>query len=363
MKIQDVINRIETYAPLHFQESYDNSGIQVGNSSMEVKGILLTIDITEEVLEEAVIKGCNLVIAHHPLIFLSQKKITGSNYIQRCIIFAIKHDITIYASHTNMDKVRKGVSWKMAEKINLKRCKPLAIENEYRLKLVTFVPNKQTEQVANALYKAGAGIIGNYSSCSYRSSGLGSFKASDKCHPFCGNINEYHIEPEDRLEVILDPQIKEKVIEALLETHPYECPAYDLYESKESGECGLGCIGELDAPTDAMTFLKLIKKTFKTDSIKYTSLPNHPIKKIALCGGAGIELLPQAKEQNADIFITGDVKYHQFFDADKQIVIADIGHYESEQFTKEIFYDVIYEKNANFVVQYSEIKTNPIKYL
>ncbi len=362
--VSDIAKKLEAYAPLRYQESYDNSGLLIGDPSATVTGILLSIDCTEDVLKEAKEKGCNMVVAHHPLIFRGLKRITGSNYVQRCAAYAIKNDIAIYACHTNLDKMPNGVSFKLAEKLGLKNIKPLASEEETVYKLVTFVPCSHTETVVDALFAAGAGTIGEYDECSYRTSGKGTFKAHAGSNPFCGNIGERHTEPEDRLEVIVKSGDKANVIKALLNAHPYETPAFDLFENKIGyAPVGIGCIGDLEQAEDEQAFLTRVKELIGIGSIRHTPFRNKKIVRVALCGGSGHEFLKKAEALGADIYLTADIKYHEFFDAEGDTLLADIGHYESEQFTKEIFYDVIYEKNSNFVIHKSEINTNPIKYL
>ncbi len=362
--VSDIAKKLEAYAPLRYQESYDNSGLLIGDPSATVTGILLSIDCTEDVLKEAKEKGCNMVVAHHPLIFRGLKRITGSNYVQRCAAYAIKNDIAIYACHTNLDKMPNGVSFKLAEKLGLKNIRPLASEEETVYKLVTFVPCSHTETVVDALFAAGAGTIGEYDECSYRTSGKGTFKAHAGSNPFCGNIGERHTEPEDRLEVIVKSGDKANVIKALLNAHPYETPAFDLFENKIGyAPVGIGCIGDLEQAEDEQAFLTRVKELIGIGSIRHTPFRNKKIVRVALCGGSGHEFLKKAEALGADIYLTADIKYHEFFDAEGDTLLADIGHYESEQFTKEIFYDVIYEKNSNFVIHKSEINTNPIKYL
>ena len=362
--VSDIAKKLEAYAPLRYQESYDNSGLLIGDPSATITGILLSIDCTEDVLKEAKEKGCNMVVAHHPLIFRGLKRITGSNYVQRCAAYAIKNDIAIYACHTNLDKMPNGVSFKLAEKLGLKNIRPLASEEETVYKLVTFVPCSHTETVVDALFAAGAGTIGEYDECSYRTSGKGTFKAHAGSNPFCGNIGERHTEPEDRLEVIVKSGDKANVIKALLNAHPYETPAFDLFENKIGyAPVGIGCIGDLEQAEDEQAFLTRVKELIGIGSIRHTPFRNKKIVRVALCGGSGHEFLKKAEALGADIYLTADIKYHEFFDAEGDTLLADIGHYESEQFTKEIFYDVIYEKNSNCVIHKSEINTNPIKYL
>lgn len=362
--VKDIARKLEAFAPLRYQESYDNSGLLVGDRFMEVKGILISIDCTEEVLAEAKRKGCNMLVCHHPLIFKGLKRLTGDNYVQRCVAYAIRNDIAIYACHTNLDKMPEGVSYRLAQKLGLKNIELLAKEEESVYKLVTFVPGSHTESVLQAMFDAGAGSIGKYDECSYRLAGFGTFRAGDECNPYCGEIGKRHTEAEDRLEVILRKSDKPRVVSALLKAHPYETPAYDIFETQAGyAPAGLGCIGELENPENDADFLMRVKKTLDLGCIRHTQLKGSPVKKIALCGGAGHEFLGLAEAKGADMYLTSDIKYHEFFDAENNTVLADIGHFESEQFTKELIFDVIFEKNANFVLQYSEIKTNPIKYL
>ncbi|MBO5989581.1 MAG: Nif3-like dinuclear metal center hexameric protein [Paludibacteraceae bacterium] len=363
MKASELCNIIEKYAPLRYQESYDNCGLQIGDASQEVSGVLITMDVTEEVVEEAAKKGCNFILAHHPLIFRGLKKLTGGDYVQRCAIKAIKKDICIYACHTNADKIHGGVSFKLAEKLGLANCKVLAPEYENLLKLVTFVPAAHTEKVLDALHAAGAGTCGNYDRCSFRHEGTGAFRANEGCSPFVGNKGEIHEERENRIEMILRPELKSGVISALLKSHPYEEPAFDLIEL-DNRFCagGLGVVGDLPEPVKSETFLSKLKETLGS-VIRHTELTTPTISRVALCGGSGAEFLPNAIKERADIFISADFKYHQFFDAEKRIIIADAGHFETEQFIKESFFELISKNSANFAIHLTEYKTNPIKYL
>ncbi len=364
MNVHAVTHLIEAEAPLVLKESYDNVGLLIGNSGMEVQGVLITIDITEAVIDEAIAGNFNLIISHHPLIFGGLKKITGSNDVQRCVIKAIKNDIAIYAAHTNIDNVLNGVSGRMADKLGLINKQVLIPKNGMLLKIVTFVPQLHAYGLREALFAAGAGTIGNYDACSFNSEGLGTFRAGNLAHPFVGEIGEFHSEKELRIEVIFPFFIKDKVLEALLLSHPYEEPVYDIYPiQNEWNGVGMGVIAELPEAENELEFLRKIKTVFSVDVIRHTKLLNRKIKKVALCGGSGSSLLAQALEAKADIFISGDFKYHEFFDAENRIIIADIGHYESEQFTKDIFYEIITKKMPTFAVQISDIKTNPINYL
>ena len=265
MKIKEITDFLETIAPLEYQEKYDNAGLIVGDSSKEFTGAVICLDSTEEVVDEAIELGYNLIIAHHPVIFQGIKKLTGKTYIGRTILKAIKNDIAIYAIHTNLDNAfLNGVSTKIASKLGF-----------------------------------------------------------------------------DNLE-ILDPKTE--------------------FLAKEQ-QVGTGVIANLENEMQEMDFLKMLKEKLNLECIKYTSLRNKPVNKVAICGGACSFLLRKAKYSGADVFVTADFKYHEYFDADKDIIIADIGHYESEIFTIELIFDILRNNFSNFAAQLTKVITNPIKYL
>ena len=364
MKIRDIISSIESFAPLAFQEDYDNAGLIVGDQEQEAKGALITVDVTEEIIDEAINKKINLIIAHHPIIFVGLKKITGKNYIERIIIKALKNNIAIYAAHTNLDNIQGGVNSKIAEKLNLQNTRILSPLNNHLMKLVYFVPVNEAEQTRKAVFDAGAGYIGNYDMCSYNIEGKGSFRAGEGTNPFVGKRNEIHYEDEIRIETIFPRHLKHKIINALIEAHPYEEVAYDIYPlDNKFNKVGAGIIGELAKEIPEIEFLEQVKKIFKAQCIRHTQLFNKPVRKIAVCGGSGSFLLHEAIKQSADVFISADFKYHQFFDAEDKIIIADIGHFESEQVTKELFYELLIKKFPKFAVYLTEINSNPINYL
>ncbi len=364
MLIKELVKIIETEAPLALQESYDNAGLIVGQEDREISGVLICIDVTEKIIDEAIAGNFNVIVSHHPLIFTGLKKITGQNEVQKCVAKAIKNDIAIYAAHTNLDSVMHGVSGKMADKIGLINTKILIPASNSLLKLVVYVPRLYIFSVREALFAAGAGEIGNYDSCSFSSEGLGTFRANEYAKPFVGNIGELHTETELRLELVLPTHLKHKVIEALLLSHPYEEPAYDIIALENQwNKVGMGIIGELAEPEDELYFLNRIKSIFNVGAIRHTQLLNKKITKVALCGGSGSGLLGMAMSKQADVYISGDFKYHEFFDAENKILIADIGHFESEQFTKDVFFEIITKKIPTFAVRISEINTNPINYL
>jgi dinuclear metal center YbgI/SA1388 family protein len=364
MKIKEICSFLDDAIPLSYQEDYDNAGLQVGDSETEVHSALLAIDVTEEVLDEAVEKGCGMIISHHPLIFSPLKKITGRNPVERIIAGAIKNNITIYSAHTNLDILGNGVSRKMAEKLSLKNVRVLSPLNDKLLKLVTFIPEGHTEKVREAVFAAGAGVTGNYDNCSYNVSGYGTFRGNENATPFAGVKGKLHQEKEIRFETIMLSHRKETVIKALLTSHPYEEVAYDIYqlENQYSG-AGLGCTGELPVPLSGRDFLLKLSGVFDAKGIRHSAVTEKIISTVALCGGGGIGLLGDALKCRADAFVTGDVRYHDFFKAERNILLADIGHFESEKFTTEILYDLIIKKFPTFALRFSETNTNPINYL
>jgi len=364
MKIKDILNALERFAPLPLQDGFDNSGLQIGLTEVEATGALLCLDVTEEIIDEAIQKGCNLIIAHHPLLFKGCKSITGKDYVERCVMKAIKNDIAIYAAHTNLDNATGGVNFKIAEKLGLINPQILSPKSDLLYKLVTFVPQAQAEEVRQTLFQAGCGHIGEYDSCSYNIQGEGTFRALDGAQPFCGEVGTLHTEPEVRIETIFPSFKKSAVVGALVQAHPYEEPAFDIYPLANSwSQVGAGVIASLPEPIDEKEFLLKVKNIFQVGSVKHSKLRGKPIQKVALCGGSGAFLLQQAIGAGADIFISAEIKYHDYFGNDDLILMADIGHYESEQYTKELFYSIIKDKFPTFALHFTEVNTNPIKYL
>ncbi len=365
MKIRDLIACLEEVAPPAYQESYDNSGLIVGHPDDETEGALVCLDSIEAVVDEAINNNCGLVIAHHPIVFSGLKRFNGKNYIERTVMKAIRHNIAIYAIHTNLDNVLKdGVNSMIAEKLGLKNTRILAPRKNLLKKLVVFCPDQHAEAVRSALFAAGAGKVGHYDSCSFNLEGVGTFRGLDGSVPFVGEKNQLHQEKEQRIEVLYSAPREGKIVRALLAAHPYEEVAYDTYAlENEHPEVGAGMAGELPEAMEEMAFLRFLKTTMQTDGIRYTKLLGKPIRKVAVCGGAGSFLLERAKSSGADVFITGDYKYHQFFDADGTIIIADIGHFESEQFTIDLVARLLKKKFPKFAVRLTNVNTNPVKYL
>jgi len=362
-KIKDLTGYLETIAPLSYQENYDNSGLLTGNKEDTIKGVLITLDCIEDVVQEAIDKNCNLIITHHPIIFSGLKKLTGSNYVERTIIKAIQHSIAIYAIHTNLDNIINGVNFQFAQLLGLTNISILSAKQNTLNKLVSFVPKKDEDKVLKALYAAGAGSIGNYSECSFTSSGIGSFTPNEAANPTIGISGSAEKVNEQRIEVLIPTHLINPIIKALKQAHPYEEVAYYLNKlENDNQEIGAGIIGELENKMSTLEFLGYLKKNMNLDVIKYTNGYSDKISKIALCGGSGSFLLPTAIKSQADVYISSDFKYHEFFDAENKLMICDIGHYESEIATKGLLYDILSKKFSSFALNLSEIVTNPIRY-
>jgi dinuclear metal center YbgI/SA1388 family protein len=363
MKLNEITSFLDSSIPLSFQESYDNSGLQVGSPENEIQSALICLDITEEVLEEAAGKKCDLIISHHPLIFNGIKRLAGRTVTERIISEAIKKDIAVYSAHTNLDIIGNGVSRKMAEKLELEEVTVLSPSENKLLKLVTYIPESHAEEVKNAIFDAGAGLIGNYDKCGFTVSGTGSFRPNELANPFIGDKGEIHYENEIRFETILYSHLKAAVIKALMASHPYEEVAYDLYSLENSNiELGLGCVGRLHDPVPEEDFLRAVSETFDARGIRHSKLTGRPVSKIALCGGSGASLIGNAISSGADVYLTADLKYHDFFRAENKILLVDAGHFETEKFSREILKELIIKKFPKFAVRFSETNTNPINY-
>ena len=349
------------FAPLPLQDGFDNAGLQIGLTEAEVAGVLLCLDVTEAVVDEAAASGCNLIVSHHPLIFSPLKRITGSNYIERCIIKAMSNGIAIYSAHTNIDNAPGGVNYRIAEKLGLQNVRILVPKEDALLKLAVYVPTSAADAVRNALFAAGCGNIGNYDSCSYNVDGFGTFKAGDGCNPFCGEVGELHREEEVRIETVLPAYLKNKVVAALLKAHPYEEPAYDIYSLNNSwGSVGSGVIGELPAECDELELLQCVKERFAVGCVRHTPLLGKAVKRVALCGGAGGSFAGAAMAAGADVYITGEARYHDLFCYTGKMLVAVIGHYESEQYTMDIFKEIILGACPGIRVVTTTVNTNPL---
>lgn len=363
MTIREITAYLETIAPLAYQEDYDNSGLIVGDPNRKVNKVLITLDTIEAVVDEAIDKKCELIIAHHPIVFRGLKKLNGKNYVERTVIKAIKNDIAIYAIHTNLDNVHTGVNRKIAEKLELQDTSILTPKKNTLSKLVAFCPKESTASVLDALHQAGAGAIGDYSHCGFKVSGECSFMPMKGANPYIGEENKLERVEEDRIEVQLGVHQEKAVLKALFSSHPYEEVAYYLNRvENENQTVGSGMVGNLKVPLAASDFLQYVKEKMELTSIRHTELISKQIKKVAVCGGAGSFLLGKAKQAQADAFITADFKYHEFFDAENRLMILDIGHYESEVFTKELLLEFLTEKFTNIAPVLSSVDTNPVRY-
>lgn len=363
-KVAEIIAILEKNFPLQLQENYDNSGLITGNTNQDVTGILFSIDITEKVVEEAIENGYNMIISHHPIIFQPLKSITGKTRSEQVVIKAIKNDIAIYAAHTNLDNSFHGLNKYIADKLEMRNLQILIPQNELLLKIATFVPLEYANKVRQAMFDAGAGHIGNYDSCSYNIEGQGTFKANEGTNPFVGEIGKIHKEKEIKIETISTAFCLNKVIEALKGSHPYEEPAFDIYQLKNKNNiAGTGIIGFLQKPLNEIELLEKIKKIINIKVLKHSNLLNKKVEKIAICTGSGGIFMNDAIAQNADIYISAEFKYSMYLDAINKILIVDAGHFETEIFSINIFYDIISKKFNTFALAFSKQFENPVKYL
>lgn len=363
MKLSQLTTYLESIAPAAYQEDYDNSGLIVGNPEQDIQQALISLDCTEAVVEEAIETRCQIIISHHPIVFRGLKRFNGKTYVERVVEKAIRNGIAIYAIHTNLDNVMTGVNAKICERLGLTNCRILAPRPGVLKKLVTYVPVSHADAVREALFSAGAGHIGNYAECSFNAEGYGTFKGSNDTSPYAGEPGKRHTEEELRVETVYPAVLESKILMAMVLAHPYEEVAYDLYPiTNSSPQTGSGMIGELETPLSEEEFLFRLKERMRAQVIRHTEFTGRQVKRIAVCGGAGSFLLKQATGAGADIFVTADYKYHEFFDAEGKLMIADIGHFESEQFTQQLLYDIIQKKFSNFAVRLTEVNTNPIKY-
>lgn len=363
MKISAIVSFLESLAHPSLQEPYDNAGLVTGDAGWDCSGLICSLDATEEVVKEAIAKKCNLIVAHHPIIFSGLKKINGKNYVEKTIITAIKNDIAIYAIHTNLDNVITGVNGKIAAMLGLSNTAVLAEKKDTLKKLFTFVPTDQAARVRQAIFEAGGGHIGNYSECSFNTDGTGTFKAGDGTAPFVGKVGEPHQEKEMKIEVVFPAFLQGRLVAAMKAAHPYEEVAYDIISlANQHPGLGSGIIGELAEPVGEEEFLASLKKIFMVPVVRHTAFLNKQVKRVAVCGGAGSFLISSALAAGADVYVTADMKYHEFFDANGRMLVADIGHYESEQFTINLLQEVLEQKFPTFAVLKTGVKTNPVYY-
>ncbi|PQV45667.1 dinuclear metal center YbgI/SA1388 family protein [Jejuia pallidilutea] len=363
MIVQDVINHLEALAPLSYAEDFDNVGLLVGDKTAKLTGVLVTLDTLETVIDEAISKKCNLIVSFHPIIFKGLKKLTGKTYVERVVIKAIQHNIAIYSMHTALDNTFQGVNNMICNTLELENKQILIPQNGTIKKLTTYVPKNEADTLRTALFNAGAGHIGNYNNCSFNVEGHGTFKGNDASSPTIGNKGETHTEAETKITVTFAKHLEAKILRTLFNTHSYEEVAYEVITIENKNQhIGMGMVGELATPLSETQFLKYLKTKMKTECIRHSSFLNNPIKKVAVLGGSGSFAISAAKAAGADAFVTADLKYHDFFGAESTIFLTDIGHYESEQFTKNLLVEYLTKKITNFAIILSKTNTNPVKY-
>jgi dinuclear metal center YbgI/SA1388 family protein len=364
MKIKEILTILEEMAPLAYAEDFDNVGLLVGNKEEEATGILVCHDALESVIDEAIAKNCNLVVCFHPILFSGLKKITGKNYVERSILKAIKNDIAIYAVHTALDNHKNGVNKIFCDALGLKQTKVLVPKPNFIQKLVTYTVPENVEKLRKALFDTGAGKIGNYEDCSFNSQGIGTYMGNENSNPEIGKRFEFVEAQEIKIEVTFEKHLQSKILKALLSNHIYEEIAYEIYDLQNTHQnIGLGMIGELENPMNETDFLLFVKDKMQCGGIRHSGLLGKPIKKVAVLGGSGSFAIKNAIQADVDVFLTSDLKYHNFYEAENQIVLADIGHFESERYTKNYIVDFLKEKITNFAIVLSEENTNPVKYL
>jgi dinuclear metal center YbgI/SA1388 family protein len=371
MKLKDIFQELEKSAPLSMQEEYDNSGLLYGDPEAKCKKVLVCLDITDEVLKEAIQMEANLIISHHPLVFRAIKKLEHKKYPDRILIDAIQNNIALYAMHSNLDNWHRGVNQKIGEKLGLEKLSVLENKASQLCKLVVFCPDIKLKNgryapgvLRNALFSAGAGHIGKYEHCSFNTEGLGTFRGMEGSHPFIGKQGKTHIQKEIKIEVIFPTYAEKNLIQKMKEVHPYEEIAYDIYPLNNTfAYAGAGMTGIYPEAKNTKAFLREIKDIFQVETLRHSRIYKKEIREIAFCGGSGSFLISRAKAKKADVFLSSDIKYHDFFQADENMMIVDIGHYQSEQFTIELIIDLLQKKFPKFAVLKTRINTNPIKYL
>ena len=370
-KIKEILPILETLAPQAYAEDFDNVGLLVGNPETQITGILVSHDVLENIVDEAITKKCNLIICFHPIIFSGLKKITGKNYVERVVIKAIKNDIAIYAIHTALDNHQNGVNKQFCDALGIIKPKILIPKQNFIRKLVTYTIPQNAEEVRNALFNAGAGTIGNYENCSFNSQGIGTYMGNEHSNPEIGERFEFVENTEIKIEVTFEKHLEQKILKALFNAHSYEEIAYEIYSLENAHQnIGLGMIGELKEPMKEKDFLLFVKEKMQTGGIRHSEFTGKPIQKVAVLGGSGSFAIKNALAAGADAFLTADLKYHNFYEAENQLLLADIGHFESERYTKNYIVDFLRKKILNFAsvsftggIVLSEENTNPVKYL
>ncbi|HLN94135.1 MAG TPA: Nif3-like dinuclear metal center hexameric protein [Flavobacterium sp.] len=364
MTLKDCLAVLEEMAPLAYAEDFDNVGLLVGDAAADVTGILVCHDALEAVIDEAVAKKCNLVVCFHPILFSGLKKITGKNYVERAVIKAIRHNIAIYAVHTALDNHRNGVNKIFCDALGLTNTRILVPKKDFIRKLVTYTVPENADALRQALFAAGAGNIGNYSECSFNSEGIGTYRGNEESDPVVGQKGEWTQTAETRIEVTFEKHLESRILKALFQSHVYEEVAYEIYDTRNAHQnIGLGMIGELETPMPEAEFLKFVKDKMGSGGIRHSDFLGREVRTVAVLGGSGSFAIGDAIRAGADVFLTADLKYHQFYEAEGKLVLADIGHFESERYTKNYIVDYLTEKMPTFAIILSEVNTNPVKYV
>lgn len=364
-KIKEVLQAMDAICSESIQESWDNSGLQWGDDSETVKGVIVSLDVTMDVINEAIDCGCNLIIAHHPLIFgpLKQVRKNGTE-VERLAYHCIQNSIAVYAAHTNWDKVAQGVSWVMAKRIGLLNEEILQPEKDGLCNLKVMGTPRDIAEIRKAWFNAGIGNVGEYSNCSFTTDGWGTFEPSESANPSVGEKNKTEFLRENAIEILCTKKDVSKALAIATETSSYETIAHSIIPLKNTNDTlGFGCIGELKEALSLSDFLALCKEKYACKVVRYN--PSEKIKNIktvAVCGGSAIDFLPTAIARKADAYITADVKYHQFMLADDALTLVDVGHYESEIWAMEYLTHLISEKFHNFAIRLTTINTNSVRY-
>jgi dinuclear metal center YbgI/SA1388 family protein len=364
MKIKEILFVLEEMAPLAYAEDFDNVGLLIGDTNVDATGILVCHDALESVIDEAIAEKCNLIVCFHPILFSGLKKITGKNYVERAVIKAIKNDIAIYAVHTALDNHKDGVNKIFSDALGLINTKILVPKQHFIQKLVTYTVPENAEKLRNVMFEAGAGTIGNYDNCSFNSNGFSTYQGNENSNPTIGNKGDLTQTNEIKIELVFEKHLQSKILKALFSNHVYEEIAYEIYDLQNTHQnIGLGMIGDLEKPMSEKDFLHFVKNTMQCGNIRHSEFSGKNVQKIAVLGGSGSFAIKNAINANADVFLTADLKYHQFYEAENQLLLVDIGHFESERFTKNYIVDFLKKKIPNFAIIFSEENTNPVKYL
>ncbi|MFY8188161.1 MAG: Nif3-like dinuclear metal center hexameric protein [Flavobacterium sp.] len=363
MKLKEFCAQLDAIWPLAYAETYDNVGLLVGDVNSEITGVLVCHDALEACVDEAIHNNCNVVVCFHPILFSGLKKITGKSYVEKAVMKAIKNDVAIFAIHTALDNHPKGVNKIICDRLGLLNSKVLIPKEQYIKKLVTFTPAENFDHLREALFKAGAGTIGNYDKCSFSSDGVGTYRGGEDSNPVIGAKHELMQATEKKLEVTFEKHLQNKILTALFEHHIYEEVAFEIYSLDNLHQnIGLGRIGILPEPMDEISFLNLVKSTFGCGIIRHSTFLGKKIQKVAVLGGSGASAIKNALQQGAEAFLTADLKYHDFYTAENQLLLCDIGHFESERFTKNYIVEILTKNFPNFAIILSEQNTNPVKY-